>query len=68
VVQKLFDVSDLSCRQIIIEKIQATLSQIPNAKETPLKHVLKFLQKNDVQVKGNSLHYKKGMEQMGMNN
>ena len=53
VVQTSFENSDQFRRQIIINKINQAMETIPNLKETPFKHILKYLKKHDLVVKGN---------------
>jgi len=54
VIQASFEVADNQRRQVLLEQVQYTLASNHNAgRETPLKHVLKFLQKYDVHVRGN---------------
>ena len=43
VVQAVFEVSDQQRKQVILGKIQTSMKEINNFKETPLKHILKFL-------------------------
>jgi hypothetical protein len=53
----MFEVSDSQRRQVILSKIQYSLKDINNVKDTPLKHILKFLQKHDVYLRGNQLFF-----------
>lgn len=56
VIQASYEVSDEKRRQVLLDQIQYTLSTNHNAgRETPLKHVLKYLQKFDIYVRGNQL-------------
>ena len=54
VIQASYEVADETRRQVLLDQIQYTLSTNHNAgRETPLKHVLKYLQKFDIHVRGN---------------
>lgn len=56
VIQASYEVADQQRRQVLLDQVQYTLSTNHNAgRETPLKHVLKYLQKYDIHVRGNQL-------------
>lgn len=50
--QTVFEFSDGPRRNIIVQKLQHALSTIQDIKETSLRHILKYLQKHGITVKG----------------
>jgi hypothetical protein len=52
VVQTVFEYSDMPRRHLILQKVQHALNSIQDIKDTSLRHILKYLQKHQIYVKG----------------
>ena len=57
VIQIAYEQSDFQRRQVILQKIQTTLTLNPASKDSYLRHILKYLRKFDVHVRDNMLQY-----------